>query len=191
MIGKGGWRSWLSLSLMLVLCALPSHSLLADAFSDRRAYVGLKLFRTFVGADLALEQKLGADQKLDISLVYAANDSDARDYQQALSDSLPSVRELAVNIRLRALDDLLHGDVPPAAVFIAEKLSRAELDALVRYCTEHKVVLFSPFEGDVENGVLGGLAVEASVRPLINMATLRRSGIELKSFYLTVAKHYD
>ena len=37
------------------------------------------------------------------------------------------------------------------------------------------MIVYSPFEGHVESGVLGGLSVEAQVRPYVNRATLEAS----------------
>jgi hypothetical protein len=50
------------------------------------------------------------------------------------------------------------------------------------------VVLYSPFEGHVERGVPAGIAVEAKVQPYLNLSALQAAGIELKPFFLKVAK---
>ncbi len=50
------------------------------------------------------------------------------------------------------------------------------------------MILYSPFEGDVERGVTAGLSIEAKVLPFVNQRTLEASGVELKPFFLKVAK---
>ncbi len=84
----------------------------------------------------------------------------------------------------------LPGDAPPlpAAVFLATRLSSAEIDALVRWSIANHVIVYSPFEGDVERGIPAGLAVEAKVQPFLNLTTLEAAGIELKPFFVQVAK---
>jgi len=59
---------------------------------------------------------------------------------------------------------------------------------VVRYGIDHHVIVYSPFEGDVERGILGGIAVEAQVRPYVNAATLTASNITFKSLFFKVTK---
>lgn len=181
----------LQIILAVLLFSFPSHSLIADSFSDRRVHVGLKLFRTLVNADLEAEQKLDPDGKLPIFVVYTGDDSDAQEYQQSLTETLTTVRELPVHIQLLKLDKLPSLPGKPAALFLAQPLNPSDLQQLVDYSIAKHVIVFSPFDGDVEKGVLAGLSVEARVRPLINMHTLKASQVSIKAFYLQVAKHYE
>lgn len=182
----------LQIMLALTLCSVPCLSILADTFNDKRAYVGLKLFRTLVTADMQLAQKANDKGELLIYLVFASNDSAALEYQQSLADTMPTVRELGVSIKTLSLAQLQSNmTIKPAAIFIAQQLNTVELEQLVSYSIAQQIILFSPFEGDVEKGVLGGVSVEARVQPLINMHTLTKSRVEIKSFYLKVAKQYE
>ncbi len=65
------------------------------------------------------------------------------------------------------------------------------MQSLVRFGIDRHVIVYSPFEGDVESGILGGLSIEAQVRPYLNRATLESSHIMLKEFFLKVAKVYQ
>ncbi len=178
------------LTLAVLLFSLPSVSLVAQSFGERRVHVGLKLFRTLLAADTDNGSKLDADGKLPVYLAYADDDRDARDYARSLSVGMKSVRGIEVRVEVAALSELLQGDIAPAAIFVAQPLEDAEIAQLVRYSIERRVIVFSPFEGDVEKGVLGGISVEATVRPLINMRTLAASGVAIKGFYLKVVKRY-
>ena len=181
------------LLLVLILLSAPSKGLLlADTFTDSRIQVGLKLFRTLVSADLNIVDKTNNDRELPIILVYVSNSSEAHDFLQTLQASFKSVKDIQVRIDVQALSQLVQNtDRKPAAIFITQPLNEAELTALVKYSIEQHIILFSPFEGDVEKGVLGGLSVQATVRPLINMRTLRSSRIQIKPFYLKVARQYE
>ncbi|MCB1894329.1 MAG: hypothetical protein H6945_07890 [Zoogloeaceae bacterium] len=186
-------RRLLSLQLMLIvlLFSLPSESLVAQSFGERRVHVGLKLFRTLVAADTASAAKLDANGRLPVHLVYADNARDAREYALELAADMDSVRGAEVRIEVVSLADLLSGGgIRPAAIFVTQPLDDRELARLVGYAIRQHAILFSPFEGDVEKGVLGGISVEATIRPLINMRTLRASELAIKSFYLRVAKRY-
>lgn len=180
------------LLLVAVLLSVPGRSLIADDYKDRRIHVGLKLFRALITADLQAPDKIAADGKFPIYLVYANSDSVIQDYQHSLQASLPKLRDIPVRIELHNLQDVITtNSAKPAAIFIAQQLNNLELQQLVQFSIAQKIILFSPFEGDVEKGVLGGLSVEASVRPFINMRTLNASQLEIKSFYLQVAKQYE
>ena len=74
------------------------------------------------------------------------------------------------------------------ALFLATPLGASELDRLVAWSIRHGVILYSPFEGDVERGVLAGVSIEAKVLPYINQRTLDASGVEFKPFFMRVAK---
>ena len=111
-------------------------------------------------------------------------------YVQLEHDITP-IHGLQVNIRIMALARFRTiSDLRPMAIFITQHLQDADLQKLVQLSIRQRVLLFSPFEGDVEQGVLGGLSVRTSVRPYINMHTLRQSGVRIKPFYLKVARQY-
>ncbi|MCB1909116.1 MAG: hypothetical protein KDH15_17260 [Rhodocyclaceae bacterium] len=186
-------RRLLSVHLMLVvlLFSLPGTTAVAQSFGERRVHVGLKLFRTLVAADTESGGKLDGGGRLPVYLAYADNRRDAREYASELAADMDTVRGAPVRIEVVSLASLLTaGDLRPAAVFITQPLDDRELVQLVDYAIRRRVILFSPFEGDVEKGVLGGISVEATIRPLINVRTLRSSGLAIRNFYLRVARRY-
>lgn len=176
--------------LLLLCCVFVAQNLMADAVSDRRALVGLNLFRTFVTADQSLESRVDQDGKLPILLVYMISDSKAEDFQHSLQERLPKVRHLATRVEVISLQDLLAAQQTPAAVFVSDPLNDEELEQLVEHSIKRHYAVFSPFEGDVEAGILGGVSVAAQVRPSLNMSTLRATGVRLKSFYINLARQY-
>ena len=72
----------------------------------------------------------------------------------------------------------------------AEPLRREAIAALIRFGVDRQVIIYSPFEGDVERGVAGGVSIEAQVRPFVNTAALRASQVTLREFFLKVAKAF-
>jgi hypothetical protein len=182
----------LFIAAMLALLLLLSGSAFADSFEERRALVGLKLFRTLVTADLELISKTNGDNQVPILLVYAANKSKAEEYQQQLQLIFNSVKQYSFKVKVGDLKKIKSTDKEKfAAIFVAEQLNDEEIDPVVSYGIENKVIVFSPYEGDVERGVLGGISVQATVRPVINMQTLKQSKLSIKPFFLKVAKQYE
>ena len=78
-----------------------------------------------------------------------------------------------------------------AGIYFLEQLPEISIRAITDLAIKNQLITFSPYRGDVEMGVLGGLSVEARVRPYINMKTLKQSEIHLTPFFLKVIKRYD
>lgn len=168
----------------------------AGAYGDGRAESGARLFRAMLAADVELEKKVDAEGALTIAVVHAGD----VDRAKALGDLVArrdanraseAIKGLPVRIQVLRVEDLPPaGARPVAAVFIAEPLRRDAVGSLIRFGVERRVIIYSPFEGDVERGVAGGLSIEAQVRPFVNTGALRASQVTLKEFFLKVAKAF-
>ena len=173
----------------LYFLSLPAF---ADNIKSYRTEVGLKLFKTLVAADLNLHKKTSADGTIKIALLYVSDELQVRKLQTELSAEWSKVKQIPIKLELMTVEQF-ELEKPPvaAAILITEELLETEMKKVIEYSLAHKIVFFSPFEGDVESGVLAGLSVQATVRPLINRAALEKGGYDIKSFYLKVAKYYD
>lgn len=175
--------------------AVPS-AVRAAAYSDGRAESGARLFRAMLAADTELEKKVDAEGVLGIAIVHAGDVDRAKtlgDLVARRDAKRPpeAIKGLTVRIGVVRVEELLaKGPRSVASVFIAEPLSREDIGALIRFGVERRVIIYSPFEGDVEQGVAGGLSIEAQVRPFVNTAALRASRVTLKEFFLKVAKAF-
>lgn len=196
MMQRLGWRelvrnlsvqaaSW----LVVVGLACATVSVNADSTDERRVRAGARLFRSLLAADVGLEDR-AADGRLRV-LIFS---TDARSAAEVGDLVAPSTSPESARIRDLPIEMVTSATLPtdkaplPAAVFLATRLSSAEVDGLVRWSIAHRVIVYSPFEGDVERGISAGLAVEAKVQPFLNLTTLEAAGIELKPFFVQVAK---
>lgn len=181
------------LALLLLLVFFDCHALVADTNTDRRITVGLKLFPVLLAADTEAENRTGSNGHLNVQLLYVEDRQAAEHAAQQLALDLENIRGTRVDIRPVSLSTYLDGPqgAAPLALFLTERLNPGELQRLVRKASAEAVILFSPFEGDVEKGVLAGVSVQASVRPYLNKSTLAQTGVALKPFFLKVAKLYE
>jgi hypothetical protein len=187
---------WLVAGLAVALHALPKPPGLADVYQDRRAETGTKLFRALLAADLDLERKTTSDGRLLVLFFYTDDrkraDERAKAFGKAATpEAVEPIRGLPVSMETTA--DPSFAQYPrrlPAGIFLAQPPDAAALRSIVRFGIANKIIIYSPFEGHVESGVLGGLVVEAQVRPYINEGTLTASNIRLKDFFLKVTKVY-
>ena len=186
----------LSLSLFLAVLS-PSWSARADSQSERRAKTGVKVFRAMLAADLDIAEKKGKDGTLPLLIVFNSNVNSAEELGKALKeggkDGKPAlIRDIPAKAFLTGgdgLDEQLKNSY--AGIFLAEPQKEETLRQLVDYSIKNKIILYSPFEGDVEKGALGGLSVEAKVQPYVNMKSLEMSGVRIKPFFIKVSKRYE
>lgn len=187
---KDWFLSSSSLLLLFICVALWSPILYADEQERMRTQVGLKLFPTLLAADQAITSKQTSDGKLLLLLVYRDRKAPAVKLAEQLG-KIETIRDIPVltkAVSLSALKELPMDEV--AGLFLAEKLN-GEIDSVISLSKSYGLIFFSPFSGDVERGVLGGIYISDRILPYINGPALQASKINLKAFYLKVAKQYE
>jgi hypothetical protein len=174
----------------IVCAAKPSVS---DDFADRRITTGAKIFRALLAADVDITRKTGTNGNLRLCLLYIENDGNAEKAVDILGNRDDSrIRKINISIEVLPYAECVDDKGERfAGVFLTQTLSDEKLKILIEYANKQNMVIFSPFEGDVERGVQSGIAVEARVRPYLNTKALRTAGIRLKSFFMRVAKQYE
>ena len=181
---------WCLMSTLLVvgLCAaaVTAH---ADSQDERRVRTGARLFRALLAADMDIERRVGDKGWLDIGILAArTEDADALSRLMVPVDAPDQALVRGYPMRVRRLQTLSDGEPAPAAVFLANRLSDSELAALIDWSRRHQALLYSPYEGDVERGVMAGLSIEAKVVPYVNQSALTAAQVQLKPFFMKVAK---
>lgn len=171
---------------MALLC-LPV--VLADEQTDRRILVGLKLFPAVLAADTQIAKKTAADGMLHVAIVYKER-ADVAEHAAGHLRKAGSVRDIPLAVDVVTYADLATLTDPPAGVFLAEWAPQA-LPGAVRLGTRTGSIVFSPFRGDVALGAHAGVFVGDRILPLVNPASLKAAGIELKPFFLEVARTHE
>jgi hypothetical protein len=188
-------RKGFSALLLVVLaagCTLPARA----GNEDGRAAMGARLYRAMLDADLELSRKTQPDGRLLVVFVHrgdpvgaarlASEFTTAGKGGKALAIAgLPLAIELTNDVTLAA-----YSTRPIAGVFLADSFDGKALRYLVDFGIARRVIVYSPFEGDVERGVLGGLSIEAQVKLSINERTLNASAVTLKPLFLKSCKVY-
>ena len=181
-----GLRRTLALVAACVLTlSMAAANVQADSYDERRVRMGARLFRGMLAADVGLEKHKDAAGRLPVML-YAEEPQLAQEISALIA---PTGEKSA----LRGMPLLLTAGTgePPAGaagIFLASRPTDEEFRRLLDWSVLHGVILYSPFEGHVERGAAGGLALEQKVRLYINQSTLKASGVELKPLVLKVAK---
>lgn len=164
----------------------------ADDVQARRAELGVRLFRTLLAADLDITKKTVENNQLLVVFYYVDDKRRAEELAARFMGNPPEkVRDMTVVTEVtNDATFAKYATRAPAAVFIAQPPKQNLLRSVIKFGIDRRLIIYSPFEGHVERGVLGGIAVEAQVRPFVNLATLEASRISLKAFFLQVTKVY-
>ena len=173
-------------ALLTLLSSLPAQSW-ADQ-TERRILIGLKVFPSVVAANQSLPQ--GLQRPVRLLVVYLDDRGRAEETATRLRE-LGTVRERPVRVDVRRYDGLPeNSETPVAGIFLAQWLND-RLQPVLRYAREQHAVLFSPFEGDVERGVMSGLSVRDRILPYVNVTALEAAGVHLKPFFMEVARRHE
>lgn len=157
---------------------------------DVRIRAGLDLFPSILAADMNIEAKKGPDGSLLLVLVYTKNEEKASDMAGYLA-KVQRIRGIPIRVEISDIRSLDRFEKRiPAGLFLAQPVTQ-NLDDLIAYGRKHEIIVFSPFEGDVENGVLGGIHISDRLLPYINIAAMQSSKIQIKPFFLRVTIRYE
>jgi|GEM_PF-785354 len=177
------------LALLLWLVAFASPPTLAQEAIPPRLQIGINLLPAVIAANKGLTN-MPADGVVSIYIVYLANDHLAEQLRRSIG-RIGLIKKRKLDTRTISIDKLLALDIKPmSTVFIAEPME-GRLDKLIEFSHTRRVLLFSPFKGDVGKGVATGFQVTDRVRPLVNLASLQQSKIQLKAFFLRIAVKHE
>jgi hypothetical protein len=175
-------------TLLALLLSIAGPLSQAQEALSPRLQIGIGILPAIIAAN----QRLANDdaQSLSIYLVYQNNRHRAEQLRPAL-EKIGKIRRHELEIESLSMTDLLQGDpAPTSAIFLVEPVGR-ELDELLAFTERKRVLLFSPFVGDVERGIATGFRVTDKVLPMVNMTALKQSNIQLKAFFLRVAVKHE
>ena len=178
----------LILAAITLAWSLSGSTSLAQEVLSPRLQIGSSILPGILAADKRLSG--GEAGRLAIYLVYRDNRYQAEQLRPGF-EKIGAIRGHELRIESASLGELEGLDPPPAsAIFIAEPLG-ADLERLLDLARQRKLLLFSPFEGDVERGVATGFRVTDKVLPMVNMKSLKQTNVQLKAFFLRIAVKHE
>jgi len=165
-------------------------------YVNSRKWIGLDVFSSFLAADQKIDEKNNIKFIL-IILTYIDAEKEAHEMAEYLEKRIRSIKGKPIKVEItdkpistiKKLNNI-------NGVFLSQRYKRyvqSEEKILkdIIYETQLKeAILFSPFEGDVERGCLGGLTVSDIIIPYINMLAKEKSKIKLQKLFLKIAEQY-
>ncbi|MBE1301293.1 MAG: hypothetical protein GJ680_15485 [Alteromonadaceae bacterium] len=183
--------------VMLYLFASNIHAQSFDEEQERRVRSGLQMFRSILSADKDINKKHNEQQGIDIVFVYDKDLERAqalarRFVRMGRGDKKGKIKDLPITIHImRNLAGIAQENIQAAGIFILEKVESERIQQTAEYGLQNNIVTYSPYEGDVEMGIMSGLMIATRPKPYFNQATLNGSQIRIKPFMLKVAEIYE
>jgi hypothetical protein len=176
-------------ALILGLAILGRGLAFAQEGLPPRLQIGINLLPAIIAANTGLAN-IDPAQSIQVYIVYLENNRDAELLQRGVA-GIGRIKQRPLESRVVSLDELLALKVESMSTLIVAEPMASRLPELVEYSHSRRVLLFSPFKGDVAEGVATGFFVSDRVRPLVNMESLNRSKIQLKAFFLRIAVQHE
>ena len=187
------YRGLLAALLSLVLVVSVAGIGFADEQEKRRVDISLSIFPRIVAVDNQFRHKLNKDQQVRLLFVYEREEANARDLAQRMMADSRSIGGMRVVTDVAQVNAAYaaDGQLPPTAIFLAERFTPAHLARVMKYAEEHNRLVFSPFSGDVERGVTVGISVTNRVKPYFNVPVLERTKVEINALLMKMSKRYE
>ena len=183
-------RATATVLVFLLLVVLPLPTLHAADAIRTRIYAGIDLFPAFLAANIDIDKQKGPDNKLLLVLLYVTKEEDCLMMAKRLEKS-QQIRGIPIRVELSSDPTLVaFAGQPVAGIFLCQR-RRHDLQKVLKAATNRHALVFSPFAGDVEAGIHGGIAVRDRILPFINTTAIHNAGIHLKQFFLRIAKHHE
>jgi len=178
-------KTYLQITIPIIILIIS----VSELYSNNRILIGIDLFPSFLASDQNIHNKIGEDKQLHIVIAYQYDQNTAIDMANRLKD-LGKIRGIPIKVYISTENEIEYSkDQNIAGIFIAE--SMIPLRSIIKKSIEQSFIVFSPFEGDVEKGVTGGMYITERIVPYINVKTLLLAKINIKSFFLKVSKQYE
>lgn len=175
---------------LVLVCAVRGAA--ASELDERRVRISLDIFPRIVAVDQELRTKLSDTARVRLLVIYSREALAATRVVSSLEGQVKNIGGRAVEVLMQSMAQVMKGGMlQSSAVFVAEPLGEEEFNRLVENATRQRVLLFSPFAGDVERGATVGISISSRILPYFNMAMLQRSRVSINDKLLSISQRYE
>ncbi len=179
------------LKLIFIVILLLESDAYAIHDVQPRLEIGINILPSVIAANMrwSIEEDY-KQQPITLFIIYDDNRKVARDTLSKLA-RIKKIRGHNVKKKIVPLSEILSRTTDKNTVlFIVEPLFENS-ERAIEFSRSNQNLLFSPFKGDVEKGVMTGFEVTNKVLPAVNIKALKEANIRLKAFFLRIAVSYD
>ncbi|MBF0445681.1 MAG: hypothetical protein HQL68_08825 [Magnetococcales bacterium] len=161
-----------------------------EAAATARVDLGIEFFSSFLAADANIGGKTDKNNQLVVVILHNGNETMAQKLA-LLMRQVQNIRGFPLRVVLTNDPTLTNfNNFTPAGIFLSQPRPD-DLEQVIAWGRQHHRLVLSPFPGDVERGILGGISVREVVLPKVNMTALQEWKVSLKPFFLRIARRYD
>ena len=178
-------------TIVIFLC-LFSTQIYADSTENRRVMISASVFPKIIAVDEDLSAKLDSSGQVRLGLIYRNNKTKAEKIKKQMMRKIKNIANKNIVIDIIStsefpvkLKDKLSG------IFIVDNINNSDINAIKNYSNENNIIFFSPYDGDVERGVMVGIFIGSKIRPYFNMKSMTSAKVKLKPAILKVSKIYE
>ena len=177
---------------LLFVLSICSSQAFADANQERRVTISAAIFPRIVAVDQDLDKKLDQDGNVRLGLLYLTEKNKAEDITKLMTRKISNIAGKKIVFELIKVDEIGSSQFKElSGIFLVQPLAKTELNEILDYSIQHQILIFSPFEGDIERGVMASIFVGAKIRPYFNLTTIKKAQVSLKPALLKVSKIYE
>lgn len=173
--------------LLLLIFLMVLWQPVAQAADSHRVLVGLNLFPNILSVTKGGQLADEGGEGYTLLVVYENEAWQAAQLVKKLENSIRKINQRVVRIQALPVDEVASVD-RKVGIFLTEPLSQQQLQHLVDYSIAERVLLFSPFQGDVERGAMVGLDVRSKIRPYLNLKSLERAGLSCNAVLVRMSR---
>lgn len=163
----------------------------ADETEKRRVDISISIFPRIVAVDNHFREKLDKEKNARLLFVYDEDKSFAEEVAGRVGKDGSNIGGMKVTTHVASADGAFPENDVPVAIFLVEKLSDEQLANVIAYAESVHRLVFSPFSGDVERGVMVGISVTNRVKPYFNLGQLRRADVVINALLMKMSKRYE
>lgn len=179
----------LSIVLLLSTASL-SRAAYADSEIPHRVLVGLNLFPNILSVTKGGRMEVTPSEEYSLWVVYHKREQRARELAEKLRKMTRQINRREVQVEVISVTELGSAGYG-TGLFLSESLGEAWLDKMVERTAQSGEVLFSPFSGDVEGGVMVGLDVRSKIRPYLNLKSIAEAGLNCNPVLIRMSRIRD
>ncbi len=157
---------------------------------ERLITVGLNLFPNIVSIDEDIAEKRADDGYLYLLIVYEHQSIHANKLAEKLRDRITSIKKYPVKVVTVKASELPNFSERAAGIFLSERIDDALLNQVIDHARQPGTLIFSPFPGDVERGVIMGMQITSKIWPYCNTKSMELSGIRFHPSFVKIMRCY-
>ena len=183
---------WVAVTVLYSVFLTTALHVDAGEAEERRVRISLEIFPRIVAVDLDLNSKLSNTGTLKLFVVFDHEAESARHVAAQMKNSFTNIGGRAVEFVVQSAQQAVSGGLDQsAAVFLSDVLLDDLLAEVMKVASEHHVLVFSPFAGDVERGATVGIAIGSRIQPFFNVPVLMQSHININEKLLSISQRYE